>query len=46
MSTNRAQYLLMIVREAQHFMADRMKARVRPHAVDHLPMVTAPKARG
>lgn len=34
----------MIVQETQRFMADRMKARVRSHTVDHAPMVTAPKA--
>ena len=33
----------MIVKETQRFMADRMRARVRSHAVDHAPMVTAPK---
>jgi pimeloyl-ACP methyl ester carboxylesterase len=32
----------MIVRETQHFMAERMGARVRSHPVDHAPMVTAP----
>jgi pimeloyl-ACP methyl ester carboxylesterase len=32
----------MIVAEIQHFMATRMKARVRSHQVDHTPMVTAP----
>ncbi len=32
----------MIVPEAQRFMADRMKARVRSHSVDHMPIVTAP----
>ncbi len=31
----------MIVRETQRFMADRMKARVHSHPVDHTPMVTA-----
>ena len=34
----------MIVRETQQFMAERMKARVRSHPVDHAPMVTAPSA--
>jgi pimeloyl-ACP methyl ester carboxylesterase len=34
----------MIVQENQHFMADRMRARVHAHAVDHTPMVTAPAA--
>ena len=28
--------------ETQRFMAERMKARVRSHAVDHTPIVTAP----
>jgi len=32
----------MIVQDNQRFMAERMKARVRSHAVDHTPMVTAP----
>jgi hypothetical protein len=32
----------MIVEETQRFMADRMRAHVRAHAVDHTPMVTAP----
>jgi pimeloyl-ACP methyl ester carboxylesterase len=32
----------MIVHETQRFMAERMKARVRSHPVDHAPMVTAP----
>ena len=32
----------MIVRENQRFMANRMKARLRSHPVDHAPMVTAP----
>jgi hypothetical protein len=32
----------MIVPETQRFMADRMKARVRAHPVDHTPIVTAP----
>jgi len=32
----------MIVQETQRFMADRMKARVRSHSVDHTPLVTAP----
>jgi pimeloyl-ACP methyl ester carboxylesterase len=34
----------MIVAETQHFMAGRMKANVKVHAVDHTPMVTAPAA--
>ncbi len=32
----------MIVQENQRFMAERMKPRVRSHAVDHAPIVTAP----
>jgi pimeloyl-ACP methyl ester carboxylesterase len=32
----------MIVAETQRFMAERMKARLRSHAVDHTPLVTAP----
>jgi pimeloyl-ACP methyl ester carboxylesterase len=32
----------MIVPETQRFMAERMKARVRSHPVDHIPSVTAP----
>ncbi len=32
----------MILRETQLFMAERMKARVRTHPVDHTPIVTAP----
>ena len=31
----------MIVKETQHFMAERMKAKVRTHPVDHTPSVTA-----
>jgi pimeloyl-ACP methyl ester carboxylesterase len=34
----------MIVHETQRFMAERMKASVRSHPVDHLPLVTAPGA--
>jgi pimeloyl-ACP methyl ester carboxylesterase len=34
----------MIAQETQHFMADRMKARMRAHPVDHTPLVTAPAA--
>jgi len=33
----------MIVDDNQRFMADRMKARVRSHPVDHMPMVTGPQ---
>jgi pimeloyl-ACP methyl ester carboxylesterase len=32
----------MIVARNQHFMAERMRARVHAHAVDHTPLVTAP----
>jgi pimeloyl-ACP methyl ester carboxylesterase len=32
----------MIVQENQRFMAERMQARLRPHPVDHTPLVTAP----
>src|SRR6185437_1965624 len=32
----------MIIPATQRFMADRMKAAIRPHAVDHTPIVTAP----
>jgi pimeloyl-ACP methyl ester carboxylesterase len=32
----------MIPAETQRFMAERMKARVQSHAVDHAPIVTAP----
>jgi pimeloyl-ACP methyl ester carboxylesterase len=32
----------MIVAETQRFMAERMKAQVRVHPVDHTPSVTAP----
>ena len=32
----------MIVHENQRFMAERMKAPVRSHPVDHAPIVTAP----
>jgi pimeloyl-ACP methyl ester carboxylesterase len=32
----------MIVQANQRFMAERMQARVRAHAVDHTPIVTAP----
>lgn len=32
----------MIVQENQRFMAERMRARVRSHPVDHAPLVTAP----
>jgi hypothetical protein len=32
----------MIVKDNQRFMAERTQAHVRPHAVDHTPLVTAP----
>jgi hypothetical protein len=32
----------MINPETQRFMASRMKAKVKEHAVDHTPIVTAP----
>jgi pimeloyl-ACP methyl ester carboxylesterase len=32
----------MITPDTQHFMAERMKATVRSHPVDHAPIVTAP----
>jgi pimeloyl-ACP methyl ester carboxylesterase len=32
----------MIVQDTQRFMADRMRAKVRSHPVDHAPIVTAP----
>ena len=32
----------MILPETQRFMAQRMRARIRAHAVDHTPIVTAP----
>jgi hypothetical protein len=34
----------MIVPKTQHYMAERMKAKVKAHAVDHIPSVTAPTA--
>jgi len=33
----------MIHPTTQQFMADRMKAKIRSHAVDHTPMHTAPE---
>jgi pimeloyl-ACP methyl ester carboxylesterase len=33
----------MIVAETQRFMAERMKAQIRSHPVDHTPIVTAPE---
>ena len=32
----------MIVPATQRFMAERMKAEIKSHAVDHTPIVTAP----
>ena len=32
----------MIIPETQRFMAERMKAKIKAHAVDHIPSVTAP----
>ena len=34
----------MIVPETQHYMAERMKATIKPYPVDHTPSVTAPTA--
>jgi hypothetical protein len=34
----------MIVPETQRYMAERMKAKIKAHAVDHTPSVTAPRA--
>ena len=34
----------MIVPETQQYMAERMKAKIKTHAVDHTPSVTAPAA--
>ena len=34
----------MIVPDTQRYMAERMKAKIRAHAVDHVPSVTAPRA--
>jgi pimeloyl-ACP methyl ester carboxylesterase len=34
----------MIVPQTQWYMAERMKAKTKAHAVDHTPIVTAPKA--
>ena len=34
----------MIVPETQRYMAQRMNAKIKLHAVDHTPIVTAPKA--
>jgi pimeloyl-ACP methyl ester carboxylesterase len=37
-----AEHDRMILHETQRFMAERMKARVRSHPVDHTPLVTQP----
>ena len=37
-----AEHDRMIVPATQRFMAERMKAKIRPHPVDHTPIVTAP----
>jgi pimeloyl-ACP methyl ester carboxylesterase len=37
-----AEHDQMIVPATQRFMADRMKAKIRSHAVDHAPIITAP----
>ena len=34
----------MIVTKTQRYMAERMKAKIKAHAVDHTPSVTAPAA--
>ena len=39
-----AEHDYMIVPATQRFMAERMKAKIKPHAVDHTPIVTAPGA--
>jgi pimeloyl-ACP methyl ester carboxylesterase len=39
-----AEHDRMIVPETQRFMAQRMKAKIKAHAVDHTPSVTAPSA--
>jgi pimeloyl-ACP methyl ester carboxylesterase len=39
-----AEHDRMIVPETQRYMAERMKAKVKPHPVDHTPSVTAPAA--
>jgi hypothetical protein len=33
----------MIVHDTQRFMAERMRAQVQSHPVDHAPIVTAPR---
>jgi pimeloyl-ACP methyl ester carboxylesterase len=37
-----AEYDHMIVPQTQRFMAERMKAKIKPYVVDHTPIVTAP----
>jgi hypothetical protein len=32
----------MIIEDNHRFMAERMKARIRSHPVDHTPLITAP----
>ncbi len=39
-----AEHDRMIVPATQRFMAERMKAKIKPHAVDHTPIITAPAA--
>jgi pimeloyl-ACP methyl ester carboxylesterase len=39
-----AEHDRMIVPATQRFMAERMKAKIKAHAVDHTPIVTAPAA--
>jgi hypothetical protein len=34
----------MIVPQTQRYMAERMKAKIKAHAVDHTPSVTEPNA--
>jgi pimeloyl-ACP methyl ester carboxylesterase len=38
-----AEHDRMIVADTQRFMAERMNAKIRSHAVDHTPIVTAPE---
>jgi pimeloyl-ACP methyl ester carboxylesterase len=37
-----AEHDRMIVHDTQRFMAERMRARVRSHPIDHAPLITAP----
>jgi pimeloyl-ACP methyl ester carboxylesterase len=39
-----AEHDRMIVADTQRFMAERMNAQIRSHAVDHTPIVTAPES--